>query len=406
MDSLELQTDESNHAVSVAELTGHIKAILEGTFPSIWVSGEVSDVVNARSGHVYFTFKDADAQIRGVIWRSTASRMKEPLQDGQSVLCFGDVEVYALRGTYQMVVRKVQTQGLGPLQQKFEKQRIALHAEGLFDAERKRELPTFPKRIAVITSPTGAAVRDFLQAASTRFAGAQMIVIPALVQGAGSVKSIVDAIRSAHKVRPTVDTLVLTRGGGSLEDLWSFNEEAVVRAVAKSRIPTVSAVGHEIDITLCDLAADVRALTPTDAASRVLPDGKRLQAEIADLRHRMGHVGRQMILTRKQTLEQLSSLVAFRKPHEMVHLRSRLLDDLDGRANRAVRSRLELGQATMAKLAASLTALSPLKVLARGYSVTTDESGRAITDAEQVKAGDLIRTRFDCGEVTSTVAPR
>ena len=324
-------SEAQTHAVSVSELTGHIKAILEGTFPSIWVAGEISDLMRPRSGHLYFTLKDDQAQIRGVIWRSTASRMREPIEEGQSVLCFGDVEVYGARGTYQLVVRKVQAQGLGSLQIAFQKLQAKLNAEGLFDASRKRSLPRFPRRIGLVTSPSGAAIRDFLEAAANRWKGIEIVVIPALVQGSGAVRSIVAAINAAQRFRPRFDILVISRGGGSLEDLWCFNEEAVVRAVAASKIPTVSAVGHEIDVTLCDLAADVRALTPTDGATRVLPDAALLDRSVLNLRQRLHRCAWMMLESRRDRLESLGSRTVLRKPHQMIHDRDRLLDEFDAR---------------------------------------------------------------------------
>ena len=401
-DDLLVQTD-TPHAVSVSELTGHIKAILEGTFPSIWVAGEISDLVRPRSGHIYFTLKDNDSQIRGIIWRSTASRMKEPIKEGQSVLCFGDVEVYAARGSYQMVVRNLQMQGLGPLQKKFELVRAKLQNEGLFSADRKRTLPTQPRRIGVITSPSGAAIRDFLKAAMQGMGGVEFIVIPALVQGAGSAKSVVDAMKAAHKISPPLDLVVLTRGGGSMEDLWTFNEESVVRAVAKSKLPTVSAVGHEIDVTLCDLAADVRALTPTAAASAILPDSKLIRQTILDLQARLRRAGRLIVTQRIDRMKQLESRTVFRKPHEVIHLRSRHLDELDARGRRAMFAKLKLDKAKLRTAAASLSALSPLQVLTRGYSVTVGEDGKAILDADDVVAGEIVHTRVHRGEIKSVV---
>lgn len=401
-DDLLVQSD-TPHSVSVSELTGHIKAILEGTFPSIWVAGEISDLVRPRSGHLYFTLKDNDSQIRGIIWKSTASRMKEPIKEGQSVLCFGDVEVYAARGSYQMVVRKLQMQGLGPLQKKFELIRAKLQSDGLFSADRKQPLPKQPRRIGVITSPSGAAVRDFLKAAMQGMGGVEFIVIPALVQGVGSAKSVVHAMEAAHRISPPLDLVVLTRGGGSMEDLWTFNEESVVRAVAESKLPTVSAIGHEIDITLCDLAADVRALTPTAAAIVILPDSRLVRQAVSDLSRRLHRVGRSVISKRIDRLTQLESRTVLRKPHEVIHLRSRQLDELDARGRRAMFAKLQLGKAKLQSAAASLSALSPLQVLTRGYSVTVGENGKAILDANDVVAGEIIRTRLHRGEVASVV---
>ena len=389
--------------VSVSELTGHIKAILEGTFPSICVEGEVSDLTRPRSGHIYFTLKDEHSQIRGVIWRSTAARMKTQLKEGQSVLCFGDVEVYGARGTYSLVVRKVQTQGLGPLQQAFLELKQKLNAEGLFAAERKRAMPRFPKRLGVVTSPSGAAIRDFLKAAAQRWPGVEILIIPTLVQGQGASDSIAEAIRTAEKVSPALDALVVTRGGGSLEDLWCFNEEPVVRAVAQCRIPTVSAVGHEVDITLCDLAADVRALTPTDGATCVLPDRDLVVRSLNDMRARLDRTARNAINTRQNRLNALQTRSILKRPHELVQRRFRQLDELDARGRKAMLTRMELNKAKLAKAAATLSALSPLNVLARGYSVTLDSNDNTIQKPNQVKPGDIIRSRVEHGDIESEV---
>ena len=395
--------DSEPREISVSELTGHIKAILEGTFPKICVAGEISDLSRPNSGHLYFTLKDEHSHIRGVMWRGTATRTKADFKDGDSVLCFGDVEVYAPRGTYQLVVRKVQPQGLGALQQAFQKLQAKLNAEGLFAAERKQPLPRFPRRIGVITSPSGAAVRDFLKAAAGRWKGVEIIVIPALVQGEGAARSIVGAIHDAHKLRPKLDVLVVTRGGGSLEDLWCFNEEAVVRAVSASKIPTISAVGHEIDVTLCDMAADVRALTPTDGAIQVMPDAGNLNQSVFDLGRRMDSGVRSLIANRRRNLQSIETRTVIRKPHEIVYSRFRRLDELDARAGRAVNGTMQLARASLATTAASLSALSPLNVLARGYSVTLDKKGNAVTDANQVREGDLIRTKLKSGDIESIV---
>jgi exodeoxyribonuclease VII large subunit len=395
--------DSEPREISVSELTGHIKAILEGTFPKICVAGEISDLTRPRSGHLYFTLKDEHAQIRGVMWRGTAERSKTKLQEGDSVLCFGDVEVYTPRGTYQLIVRKVQPQGLGALQQAFQKLQAKLNAEGLFAAERKRRLPKFPQRIGIITSPSGAAVHDFLKAAAGRWMGVEITVIPAQVQGDGAARSIVGAIHDAHKLRPKLDVLVVSRGGGSLEDLWCFNEEAVVRAVAASRIPTVSAVGHEIDVTLCDMAADVRALTPTDGASQVIPDASKLNQSVSDLRRRIDGSIRSLIAYRRKETESYQSRSIMRKPHEIIQSRYRRLDELDGRGRRAMNSKLRLARASMATTAASLSALSPLNVLSRGYSVTLDAQGNAINSANDINNGDVIRTKLNDGEIESVV---
>ncbi len=391
------------NVISVTDLTLHVKAMVEGLFPPMWVSGEISDLVRARSGHIYFTLKDAESQIRGVMWRSSAERLKFKLDNGQAVLCFGNLEVYAPRGTYQLVVRQVEPQGVGALQLAFEQLQKKLQAEGLFEPERKRPLPEFPRRIGIVTSPTGAAVQDFLQAASNRWKGVEIVVIPAQVQGAGAAKTIVSGIKAAAKIRPHLDVLVLSRGGGSLEDLWCFNEEPVVRAIAKSKIPTVSAVGHEVDVTLSDLVADLRALTPTDAATRVLPDAMALQNSYENLSDRLHRSIRSIVRSRMDRVEALTKRPILSKPHEFVNMMSRRLDELDARARRSIWGRIQLDKARLSKSAAALSALSPLNVLTRGYSVTFTSDGKTIDDAATLKAGDTIRTKFHHGEIESTV---
>jgi len=389
--------------ITVSELTAHIKAILESTFPSICVAGEISDVVRARSGHLYFTLKDDQAQIRGVMWRTAVARQRVEIHDGDSVLCFGDIDVYPPRGTYQLVAREIQPRGLGGLQAAFQRLQAKLNAEGLFAAERKRPLPRFPRRIAIVTSPSGAAVRDFLQAAAERWKGVEIVILPAIVQGEGAAASVVAAIQAAHRLRPRPEALVISRGGGSLEDLWCFNEEVVVRAVAASEIPTVSAVGHEIDITLCDLAADVRALTPTDGAKCGLPDAAQLTQSVADLRRRLDHRLRSLIEDRRTKLVSIETRSVFRKPHEIVTGRARALDELDARGKRAVRASLQLARSKVASCSASLSALSPLNVLSRGYSVTLNAAGQTISSPADVNHGDSIRTRLKDGEIESVV---
>ncbi|TWU38790.1 Exodeoxyribonuclease 7 large subunit [Novipirellula aureliae] len=394
----------TRNAISVAELTGHIKAVLEQTFPSLWVSAEISDIVRPRSGHLYFTLKGDGSQIRGVMWRTAATRRKHELVEGQEVLCFGDVEVYPPRGTYQFVVRKMEPRGVGALQLAFEQLQAKLNGEGLFAAERKRPIPSLPRRIGIITSPSGAAVRDFLKASSNRYRGSEIVIIPSLVQGEGAAKSLVHAIGLAQRLVPKLDVLVVSRGGGSIEDLWCFNEEPVVRAVAASSIPTVSAVGHEIDVTLCDLAADLRALTPTDAATRVLPDARLMRSEISDLRHRLHQAIRQTISRRQFAVSSLKERPILRKPMEIIQMRWRILDELDGRARRAVIGNLDRSRAKTAEMAAALSALSPLSVLSRGYSVTLNANQKPITNAEEIAEGDVIETRLNRGRFKAIVS--
>ena len=393
----------TEEALSISEVTLRIKQAVESSLSSMWVAGEITDIARPRSGHLYFTLKDERSQLRGVMWRSVAERLPFDLDDGQSVLCFGDVEVYAARGTVQMVVRKCQPQGMGALQLALAQLQAKLESEGLFAVGRKRLLPRLPRKIAIITSPTGAAIRDFLQAAAARHAGVEIVLIPASVQGPGSVEALISGITVAHQLDPRPDVLIVSRGGGSLEDLWSFNDENFVRALARSRIPTVSAIGHEIDVTLSDLVADVRALTPTDAASRVLPDREVLVDVLEALAATMRRSLFQRIDGSRQRLGWIQSRPIFRNPFEIVHDRSRIVDELDERARTLMWRRVEQQRSRLQQLTAAVSALSPLDVLARGYSVTQNEHGDVIRAVDAVQPGQVLRSRVVDGVIQSIV---
>ena len=400
---------EPPRTISVGDLTESIKMLLEGTFGDVWVEGEITDVTRARSGHIYCTIKDDRSVIRGVIWRGTAAKIERSLgssiRGGQSVLCRGDVEVYAPRGQYQLIIRDIRQRGLGDLQMRFERLRALLDAEGLFSAARKRPLPMYPKRIAVVTSPSGAAIRDFLESATRRWSGVDIVVIPALVQGPTAAASIAAAIEAAGHMRPRIDTLVVTRGGGSLEDLWCFNEEIVVRAIAATTIPVVSGVGHEIDVTLADLVADIRALTPTDAASRVLPDRDSARLSVDELGNRLHRLLQSRIEFARNELASIADRPVFRRPLDMVHDRVRELDDLSATMDGEIWDRWHDNRSRMERFAAALHALSPLEVLGRGYSVTTTDDGTVVRDADALDAGQMLVTRFESGSCRSIVTP-
>jgi exodeoxyribonuclease VII large subunit len=390
-------------ALSVGQLTARIKELLESGFPSVWVAGEISNYSRPQSGHSYFTLKDDQAQIRAVMWRGTATKLKFEVADGMDVFCHGHLDVYAPRGSYQLVVDQVQPKGMGALELALRKLREKLAAEGLFDPSRKRPLPAFPRRLAFVTSPTGAAVRDFLEVLRRRWRGVDVWVIPARVQGEGAAQEVVAGIQLANRVSPPPDVLIVGRGGGSLEDLWTFNEEVVVRAIAASRIPTISAVGHEIDVTLSDLAADVRALTPSEAAERVVPSADEIAKRMRGYHERLHAAVRRRLIVVGTKLAALREHRAFRRPFEVIHDRSRRLDELSFRAGAAARAFLRDRQAKVNTLGGKLDSLSPLAVLRRGYSVTTDESGRVLRDASQLRIGQAVVTRFSKGTATSKV---
>jgi len=394
----------SEQPLSVTQLTLRIKESLQTAFPSVWVSGELSDVARPRSGHIYLTLKDKGAQVRGVIWRSAASRLRFDLEDGQEVVCRGDIDVYPPRGVYQLIIRQIEPLGIGALQLTLRKLQERLAAEGMFDARHKRALPRFPRRIAFVTSPTGAAIRDFLEVVRRRWRGAHVQVIPAKVQGEGAAEEIVRGIRIANTLAEPPDVLVVGRGGGSLEDLWCFNEEPVVRAIFASQIPVVSAVGHEIDVTLSDLAADLRALTPSEAAERVVPSEEEIRAGLDAVRQRLVVALRSRAADARSRLTAIAGHRVFRRPFERVRDLARQLDDLEMRATRGIRFRLSRSKDRVASFGGRLESLSPLAVLNRGYSVTQRvDDGQVVMDACALSAGDAITSRFAKGRVTSRV---
>ena len=390
--------------VSVSELTARIKGLLEMEFPSVWVAGEISNLARPSSGHVYLTLKDDRAQIRSVIWRGTASRLRFELADGLEVVCRGRVDVYAPRGSYQLIVDDVEPKGVGALELALRQLREKLAREGLFDPGRKRPLPPFVTRIAVVTSPTGAAIHDFLQVLGRRWRGADVLIVPSRVQGEGAAEEIAAGIAAVNRLRQPVDCLVVTRGGGSLEDRWAFNEEVVVRAIAASRVPVISAVGHEIDVTLSDLAADVRALTPSEAAELVAPASDELVAGLRQYQKRLLAALRSRASSARSRLDAVARHHVFRRPYQRVHDLARRLDELESRSGRAVRDHARRWRQRIDAGAARLESLSPLAVLGRGYSLTQRTSdGRVIRDASELGVGEQITTRLAKGQTVSRV---
>ncbi len=395
---------DDDRPLSVSELTSLIKGTLEADFSSVWVSGELSNVSRPHSGHVYLTLKDEGAQIRGVDWRSVASQLAFDLRDGLEVVCRGAIDVYPPRGAYQLVIRRIEPLGVGSLQLALRQLQQKLAAEGLFAPEHKKPLPRFPRRIALVTSPTGAAIRDFLEVLRRRWRGVDVLVIPARVQGEGAAADLVRGIRAANALPESPDVLVVARGGGSLEDLWCFNEEPVVRAIYASRIPVVSAVGHEIDVTLSDLVADVRALTPSEAAELVVPSADELRAGLDGHRQRLTAALRGRANAARTRLDAVAQHRAFRKPFERIQDRARQLDDLDLRAARAIRYLFQRSRERIRGVAGRLESLSPLAVLQRGYSLTLRTGdGALLTDADQAEVGASITTRLARGTLVSRV---
>jgi len=400
----DLFSPQQDRVLTVGELTEQIKGLLEGTFTGVWVSGEISNLSRPQSGHCYLTLKDDSAQLRAVLWKGTANRLRFELEDGLEVICQGDLDVYAPRGSYQLVIRQVEPKGIGALELALRKLRDKLAAEGLFDPARKRPLPRFPRRVAFVTSPTGAAVRDFLEVLRRRWRGADVLIVPTRVQGEGASREIAAAIEAANRLPIQIDCLVVGRGGGSLEDLWAFNEEPVVRAIYASRIPVISAVGHEIDVTLSDLVADVRALTPSEAAERVAPSADEIAAALAICRRRMTTALRTLAGAARSRLATLESRPVFRRPFDRLHDLLQRLDEWSLRSTRVLRRKVVEARRRADGLAAHLDSLSPLGVLARGYSLTRRaDDGQIVRDARRLAVGEKITTRFAAGQATSRV---
>ncbi|GIW86015.1 MAG: exodeoxyribonuclease 7 large subunit [Isosphaeraceae bacterium] len=387
---------------SISELNARIKGVVEGGFPEVGVWGEISELSRPASGHLYLELKDNGARLSAVIWRSTAERLRFELEKGLEVRAWGAIQVYAPRGVYQLNIRRIEPAGVGVRELAFRQLYERLQREGLFDEARKRRLPRYPGRIVVVTSSTGDAVRDVIRVAGQRWPMAELLIVASRVQGDGAAEELVAALGRANRVADA-DLIVLARGGGSVEDLWTFNEEILVRAIAGSRLPVISAVGHERDVTLADLAADVRAPTPTAAAVLATPDREELAQTLDGLGLRMGRRLREVvdrIGTQLANLERRAEL-ACRRTLERGAART---DSLELRLRMAMRRGLEGRQKRLGEAAARLDALSPLAVLARGYSLTQDvATGRVVRAAEQLKPGDRVRTRLASGSFLARV---
>ncbi len=396
------QDPDAPQILSVSELNTAAKDLLGAAFGDIWVAGEISDLSRPSSGHLYFNLKDENASIRAVAWRSTAARLPFQLEDGQQLVCRGKIDLYVVRGSYQLVVSHAEPQGVGSLQLAFEQLKRELSSAGIFDDEHKQALPWLPRKIAFVTSPTGAAIRDFLEVIRRRWSQVHVMVIPARVQGPGASAEIAAGIRTANALTDAPDLLVVGRGGGSLEDLWCFNEEEVVRAIFASEIPVLSAVGHEIDVTLADLVADRRALTPSEAAELAVPQEEEVRSLLEAVQQRMLSTLQNRVHQARQQLKTLASRPVLKRPHELIEQRARQVDDYEQKLTRAVQDTLGRGKEKLALAAAGLNAMSPLGVLQRGYSVTQDQNGQIIREIGAVQTGDVLVTRLADGRIHST----
>ncbi len=390
--------------LSVTELNTLVKTLLEQEplLGQLAVRGEISNYKLYPSGHHYFTLKDAEGSIRCVLFRGSAASLRFRPENGMKVLAFGRVSVYPRDGVYQLYVSSLSPDGVGDLHVAFEQLKQKLQAEGLFELSHKKPLPAYPERIAVITSAAGAAVHDVIRVLRKRWPLAKLILLPVRVQGAEAPPEIAGAIRYANRWQ-VAELLIVGRGGGSMEDLWCFNDERVARAIYDSDIPVISAVGHEPDVSISDFTADLRAATPSNAAELAAPDRDELLRQLDAVQRRMAEVVGKRLELRRQRLNSLASRRAMQDPSAFLQDRRQSLDWLQGRLTGAEEKRLTRERGRFAALAASLDALSPLKVLSRGYSVVRDPQGRIVKDSRAVSVGDSLDITLGHGQLCCTV---
>jgi len=391
---------------TVSRLTQHIRTLLETdvVLQDVWVRGEISNLGRPASGHIYFTLKDANASLRGVMWRPDAARLNLPLRDGMEIEAHGRIGVYEPQGAYQFYADIIRPVGEGLLYQEFLRLKALLEAEGLFDPERKKLIPEFPLQIGIVTSATGAALRDMLNTIRRRLPLVDVILAPSPVQGDEAPPKLVNALSALNRQNP--DVILLARGGGSIEDLWAFNDERVVRAVAASEVPVISGIGHETDFTLCDFAADLRAPTPTAAAELATPiTVNDLLAYLQGMKSRLATSTLNLLAAQQFGLESLTARLRFTSPLRRIQTDRQRLDDLSWRGWSALRHRISLDNERVKGFERRLESLNPLGVLQRGYSIVTRKhDGTLIHKTEQAHPGDEILVRASDGQFEAIVS--
>lgn len=385
--------------LTVSQISQKIRSCLESNFPSLWIKGELSNFIAHSSGHWYFSLKDEASQIKAVMFRRQNQKLSFRPQNGTEILVQGQLSVYPPRGDYQILCYEMETVGTGSLQQQFEQIKRKLQTEGLFDKERKKQLPAFPRHIALVTSPTGAAVRDILQILKRRFKGVKVTLIPALVQGEQAPASLLRSLSLSKKL--DADVLIIGRGGGSMEDLWAFNDENLARAIADHPIPVISAIGHEIDFTICDFVADLRAPTPSAAAELVVQN-------VEDLLERIHYLKKQFIQNTKLQLkffkEQLLSLEKrLARPDRLIQDFSQRLDEMSLRLDQTLKQTFERAKERLKTFEQVLESLNPKKVMQRGFSIVTNAKGQLIYDTKELEIKDSVNIDFFKGRARATV---
>ena len=392
--------------LSISQVTAHIKRLLERDeiLHDVTVQGEISNFTRHSSGHLYFSLKDQNSTLTCVCFRGAAGRLRFEPRNGMRVVADGNVSVYEKSGRYQLLIRSLRPDGDGDLAAALEALKAKLDLEGLFAPERKRALPRFPRAIGLITSPTGAAIRDLISIISRRYPLGRIVVIPTVVQGEVGAESIVRSIQYANSLG-TLDVLIVGRGGGSLEDLWCFNEEAVARAVFASRLPVISAVGHETDFSICDYVADVRAATPSAAAELVAPDVQELQRHLGALDRHLREGLRGHLERARRQLHRVASHPLLQRPGAIVEARAQRLDEASAALTATIGALLDSGRRRLEKAVVGLTAMSPLAVLSRGYAIVRkDADGRVVRSVTEVAAGEKLRVTVGDGEFGALTA--
>lgn len=381
-------------SLTVSEITQYLRALLDGDeiLQNVWVRGEISNLSRPTSGHLYFTLKDQGASLRCVIWRSQAARLRVTMQNGLAIEAHGAISIYERDGAYQLYVDSVRPVGEGLLYQEFLRLKALLESEGLFDEDRKRPIPSRPHRIGLVTSPTGAALQDMLNTLRRRYPLVEVILAPCAVQGEAAPDEIVRALRRLAAIRP--DVIIVARGGGSLEDLWAFNDERVVRAIAASLSPVITGIGHETDFTLADFAADLRAPTPTGAAVLATPDKADLQVELAGLRLQLASAMQVVLDEHSYALDSARQRLERGSPASRIRSDRQQIDDLQDRALRAMQHSLALRQARRQGLQNRLQALNPIAILQRGYVLLQREDGSLLNSTRRVKPGDRLSAQL------------
>lgn len=403
MDLKDVFLDAENPRIyTVTELNREIRNLLEAKYYSVWVEGEISNFKRHTSGHIYFTLKDESSQIGAVFFSRWNRLLKFEPRSGLHVIAAGRVSIYEARGQYQLYVERLEPKGLGALQLAFLQLKEKLEKEGLFDKKHKKAIPPFPRTVGVITSSTGAAIRDILNVVNRRFHGTEVLIYPVRVQGDGASAEIAEAVDAMNEVGG-IDVLIVGRGGGSLEDLWAFNEEVVARAVFRSRIPVISAVGHEIDWTICDLVADLRAPTPSAAAELVVQSREELENRLRDYQARIAFAVKSLLDSKKSKLKRLRESYAFQRPLYLMDQFSQKLDELLRQLQNYAKALISQRHHEFRGLAGKLHALSPLAILERGYSVTFDSRGQVVKSADKLRKGETVRTWLARGSFSAVV---